>query len=107
MRVSKKGIIRLGEPDSGKACAWKLSPTYRPLPPKWAFFLFVVAHAQRRDEGFLRDLDAAILAHPLLAFLLLFQKLLIAADVAAIAFGGHVLPRSEEHTSELQSLLRI
>src|SRR3546814_954119 len=71
----------------------KLSPTYRPLPPKWAFFLFVVAHAQRRDEGFLRDLDAAILAHPLLAFLLLFQKLLLAADVAAIAFGGHVLTK--------------
>src|SRR3546814_2474388 len=98
MRVSKKGIIRLGEPDSGKACAWKVSPNYRPLPPKWPFFLFVVAHAQRRDEGFLRDLDAAILAHPLLAFLLLFQKLLLAADVAA---------RSEEHTSELQSLMRI
>jgi hypothetical protein len=43
------------------------------------------------DEGFLRDLDLAELAHPLLALFLLVEQLALAADVAAVAFGGHVL----------------
>ena len=39
----------------------------------------------------MRDLDLAELAHPLLAFLLLLQKLPFASDVTAIALGEHVL----------------
>src|SRR3546814_9989920 len=77
-----------------------------------------VAHAQRGDESLLRNAYRAVFAHPFLAFLLLLQKLPFARDIAAIAFGGHVLAqrrdrlacdhlRSEEHTSELQSLMRI
>jgi hypothetical protein len=43
-------------------------------------------HLQRRDKRFLRDVDLAELPHLLLAFLLLFQKLAFAGDIAAIAF---------------------
>src|SRR6266446_220197 len=50
-----------------------------------------VAHAERGDEGRLRDLDLAELAHPLFALLLLFEELAFAGHVAAIAFGEHVL----------------
>src|SRR5947209_11799897 len=50
-----------------------------------------VVHLERGDEGRLRDLDVADLAHPLLALLLLLEKLLLAADVAAVALGQHVL----------------
>src|SRR4030088_3306258 len=48
-------------------------------------------HLQGGDERLLRDVDLAELAHALLAFLLLAQKLALARDVAAIAFGGDVL----------------
>src|ERR1700748_2283104 len=48
-------------------------------------------HLQRGNEGFLRDVDLADLPHLLLAFLLLLQKLALAGDVAAVAFGGDIL----------------
>src|SRR5882757_1098976 len=51
----------------------------------------VVAHLQRGQEGGLWDFDAAILAHLLLALLLLVEKLALAADIAAIAFRRHIL----------------
>lgn len=51
----------------------------------------LIPHPQRGEEGFLGDVDLAVGAHPLLAFLLLLQQLLLAGDVAAVAFGGHVL----------------
>src|SRR3954471_14207643 len=57
------------------------SPIKRSLP---------AVHLERGDEGRLRDLDVADLAHPLLALLLLLKKLLLAADVAAVALGEHV-----------------
>src|SRR3546814_10706826 len=47
-------------------------------------------HLERLDEGRLRNLDLAELAHPLLAFLLLLQQLALARDVAAVALRGHV-----------------
>ncbi len=47
-------------------------------------------HLQRGDEGLLRDVDLAELAHALFAFLLLVQKLALARYVAAVAFGGDV-----------------
>src|ERR1700737_2123507 len=50
-------------------------------------------HLESGDEGRLRDLDVADLPHALLALLLLLQKLLLAADVAAVALGHHVLAR--------------
>ena len=43
-------------------------------------------------EGLGGELDGAQGAHLLLAFLLLFQQLLLPADVAAVALGQHVLP---------------
>ena len=37
------------------------------------------------------DLDGTNLTHALFTFLLLFQKLALTGDVAAVALGGHVL----------------
>jgi len=47
-------------------------------------------HLQGRNECLLRDVDLAELAHALLAFLLLLEKLALARDIAAIAFGGDI-----------------
>src|SRR3546814_4453638 len=70
-----------GEATAAVAVAFRQSRI--PNPQSRLFVLL-----QHRQEGLLRDLHAADLLHPLLAFLLLLQ-------------------RSEEHTSELQSLMRI
>src|SRR3954471_8021292 len=43
------------------------------------------------EKRLLRDLHAADLLHPLLAFLLLFEQLALARDVAAVALGEDVL----------------
>src|SRR6266478_2169630 len=48
-------------------------------------------HLEGGDKGRLRDLNVADLAHALLALLLLLKELLLAADVAAIALGQHIL----------------
>src|ERR1041385_1495041 len=48
-------------------------------------------HLQRRNKRLLRDVDLAELAHLLLAFLLLLQKLALSRDVAAVALCGDVL----------------
>src|SRR5690606_18383850 len=53
--------------------------------------LLLVAHLPRLDERLLRDLDAAELAHLLLARLLLLEELALARGVAAVALRGHVL----------------
>src|SRR5450759_5722297 len=47
---------------------------------------------EHRHECLLRNLNRTDPLHPLLAFLLLFQQLPLAGDVAAIALGKHVLP---------------
>src|SRR3954470_18092921 len=52
----------------------------------------VLVHLQRRDEGLLRDLDLAELAHALLALLLLLEQFALARNIAAVALGEHVLP---------------
>src|ERR1700743_75225 len=51
---------------------------------------------QGRPEGALRNFDLAELPHPLLALLLLLQKLALAADVAAIALRRHILGQSPD-----------
>src|SRR5271170_945965 len=66
-----------------------LTITYISL--KLSSFLASHIHLQRGDEGLLRDVDLAELAHALLAFLLLVQQLALAGRVAAIALGGDVL----------------
>src|SRR5579885_3655900 len=53
--------------------------------------VLVFARLQRREEGRLRNVDLAELAHALLALFLLLEELALAADVAAVALGGHVL----------------
>src|SRR6478609_1379505 len=50
-----------------------------------------VASLQHREERLLRDLDRADLFHALLPFLLFFEQLALAGDVAAVAFRQHVL----------------
>src|SRR5581483_4978676 len=52
----------------------------------------VLLHLQGGDEGLLRDLHLAELAHLLLALLLLLEELALAGDVAAVALRQHVLP---------------
>src|SRR5690349_5041536 len=67
-------------------------PTRGKKRKRWKMPAWLAAvHLERGDEGRLRDLDVAHLAHALLALLLLLQELLLAADVAAIALGQHVL----------------
>src|SRR5262245_35759756 len=56
-------------------------------------------HLQRGDEGFLRDLDLAEAPHLLLSRFLLVEQLALAGDVAAIAFGRHVLAQSADRLS--------
>src|SRR5215469_12822868 len=46
---------------------------------------------QHFNKSFLRDVDVADGFHPLFAFLLLFQQLALARDVAAVTFRCHVL----------------
>ena len=53
--------------------------------------LLFFAHLQHRQERFLRNVDFADALHPLLAFLLLFEQLALAADVSAVALGNNVL----------------
>src|SRR5258707_1488989 len=50
-----------------------------------------VAHLERREEGRLRDLDLAELAHALAPLLLLVEELALARDIAAVALGEDVL----------------
>ncbi len=55
--------------------------------------LFVVGGAgyfEDGEEGFLGDVDAADALHALFAFLLLFEELALAGDVAAVALGEDV-----------------
>src|SRR5487761_1988562 len=47
----------------------------------------LIVDLQHGQEGFLGNLDVAHLFHAFLAGLLLFQKLALSADVAAITFG--------------------
>jgi hypothetical protein len=54
-------------------------------------FHSLLPHPQRGDEGFLGNAYIPILPHPRLALLLLVQQLLLARNVAAIAFRRHVL----------------
>src|SRR4029434_4535625 len=51
---------------------------------------------QRRQKRFLRNLYLAQLFHALLAFLLPAQQLALARDVATIAFGYYVFPKSPD-----------
>src|SRR3984893_4219342 len=68
-------------------------------PHPWPLAPSAVAHLEGGDEGGLRDLDLAELAHPLFALLLLFEELAFAGHVAAIAFGEHVLAQSLDRFS--------
>src|SRR5207248_9677418 len=52
--------------------------------------LAAFAHFQDREEGFLRDIDAADSLHALLAFFLFFQELAFPGNVAAVALRSSV-----------------
>ena len=51
----------------------------------------VAAGLERRQKRGLRNFHIADLAHALLALLLLFEKLFLSRDIAAIAFRGDIL----------------
>src|SRR2546429_1370191 len=59
--------------------------------PRNAVWMTRLVNLEPREDRFLRDLHGAHLLHPLLSFLLLFEQLALARDVAAVALGGHVL----------------
>src|SRR5579864_4820113 len=54
----------------------------------------VVADFEDREKRLLRNFDLTELFEALLAFALLSPQLSLAGDVAAVAFGCHVLPQS-------------
>src|SRR5258708_37509432 len=56
----------------------------------------IVPRLQRCQERGLRDVDLAELAHLLLALFLLVEELALAADVAAVALGEHVLAQGRD-----------
>src|SRR6266566_9120621 len=56
----------------------------------------VLIKAEHRHERLLRNLDRADALHASLAFLLLFQQLAFACDVAAVALGQNVLPHGRD-----------
>ena len=56
-----------------------------------AIVILLLPNAQDRQESFLGDFNIPDHLHALLAALLLFQQLLLAGDIAAIALGQHVL----------------
>ena len=53
--------------------------------------LLIIPRIEDGHEGFLGDGDLADHLHALLALFLLFEQFALAADVAAVALGGHVL----------------
>src|SRR6185295_7390303 len=53
----------------------------------------LLVNLQDGQERLLRNLYCADLLHPLLSFLLLFEKLALARDVAAVALRKHVLAK--------------
>src|SRR5207245_7362586 len=59
--------------------------------PRNAVWMTRLVNLEHREERFLRDLHGAHLLHPLLSFLLVFERLAFAGDAAAGALGGHGL----------------
>src|SRR5690349_960733 len=51
----------------------------------------LIARLEDGHERFLRNVNTADALHALFAFLLLFEQLALARDVAAVALGRHVL----------------
>ena len=58
---------------------------------RWERLIVIAVELQHGREGLAGEGDAAELAHLLFAFLLLFEQLLLAGDVAAVALGQNVL----------------
>src|SRR6185503_15809883 len=81
---SRKRDFRRGRVTGGAAPVSRSGRT-------WRSFMGDRSALEHRQERLLRHLDPADLFHSLLAFLLLFEQLALAGDVAAVALGGHVL----------------
>ncbi|CAN4021999.1 Antirestriction protein (ArdA), partial [Dysosmobacter welbionis] len=63
-------------------------------PGRWPGKAGLLVQLEHCEKCLRRDLHASQGAHLFLALLLLFQQLLLAADVAAVALGQHILPHS-------------
>src|SRR6185312_3083530 len=62
-----------------------------PLVEGIVLFELLFSNLQNREKRFLWNLDIADLLHALFTGFLLFQKLAFTRDIAAIAFGQHIL----------------
>src|ERR1700682_180600 len=82
------GCARIALDDDDRAQA----PATKATRPTNAIVRRNLIKLQYRHERLLWNLDRTDPLHPSLAFLLLFQQLAFARDVAAIALGKHVLP---------------
>src|SRR5262245_16109381 len=84
-----------GRPQRGSGwpprCIPLMAPHGRASPRSSVF-----VHLERGDERLLRDLHLAELAHPLLALLLLFEKLALSRDVAAVTLSKHILAQRSD-----------
>ena len=49
-------------------------------------------HIQHGEEGVLGEFDVSDLFHPTFALFLAFQEFPFAGDIAAVTFGGDILP---------------
>src|SRR4051812_38510134 len=58
--------------------------------------LIIIPRFQNGQKCFLRNVDAADRFHAALAFFLLFEQFALPRDVAAVAFGGHVLAQGRD-----------
>ena len=72
-------------------------------PVFYALFLLCLQHGK---EGRLWQLHVTHHLHALLSFLLLFQKLALAGDVAAVALGQHVLTQGLYGSAEVGRRLK-
>src|SRR4026209_1295018 len=80
------GVVRMTSP---RKLVWITSDPLNQSPPDPRAFALI--HLEDGKKGLLRYFDRAHLLHALLSLFLLLEQLALVGDVAAVAFGEHVL----------------
>src|SRR5688572_32524583 len=90
--VGREFTNRASPPSKGTAATTVLVPPMStPMIQRLSWAVISLSEREHGQKCFLRDLDRPDLFHASLPFLLLLEKLPLPRDVAAVAFGGHVL----------------